>query len=93
MELVCNLGRAYRVETTRNQGKSEAIFHQVLELANGKKELEDSDELPLCSALGYLADSAKNRNDRQELAVLLNAARRFAPNHPVTRSIERMLVK
>lgn len=93
MELVCNLGRAYRAETTRNQGKSEAIFHQVLELANGKKELEDSDELPLCSALGYLADSAKHRNDTQKLTVLLDAARRFVPNYPITRTIERMLAK
>ena len=93
LEMACVLGRAYRAETTRDQGKSEEMFHRVLELAHGKKELEDGDALPLCSALGYLADSAKHRNDRQELAVLLNAARRFAPNHPVTRSIERMLVK
>ena len=93
LEMACVLGRAYRAETTRDQGKSEEMFHRVLELAQGKKELEDGDELPLCSALGYLADSAKHRNDRQELAVLLDAARRFAPNHPVTRSIERMLAK
>ena len=93
MEMACVLGRAYRAEATRDQGKSEEMFHRVLELTNKKKELEDGDALPLCSALGYLADSAKHRNDRRELAVLLNAARRFAPNHPVTRSIERMLEK
>ena len=93
LEMACVLGRAYRAETTRDQGKSEEMFHRVLELAYGKKELEDGDEPSLCSALGYLADSAKHRNDRQELAVLLNAARRFAPNHPITRSIERMLAK
>ena len=93
LEMACVLGRAYRAETTRDQGKSEEMFHRVLELAQGKKELEDGDALPLCSALGYLAGSAKHRNDRQELAVLLNAARRFAPNHPITRSIERMLAK
>lgn len=91
LEMACVLGRAYRAETTRDQEKSERMFHKVLELALGKKELADSDEFPLCSALGYLADSAKRRNDRQELAVLLNAARRFAPNHPVTRTIGRML--
>ena len=93
LEMACVLGRAYRTEATRDQGKSEEMFHKVLELAQGKKELEDSDELSLCSALGYLADSAKHRNDRQELAVLLTVARRFAPNHPVTCSIERMLAK
>ena len=93
IELACVLGRAYRAETTRDQGKSEEMFHKVLELAHGKKELEDGDELPLCSSLGYLADSAKHRNDRQELAFLLNVARRFAPNHPITCSIERMLAK
>ncbi|MBO7686810.1 MAG: hypothetical protein J6V72_10525 [Kiritimatiellae bacterium] len=91
LELACNLGRAYRAETTRNQEQSEAVFHQVLELAHGKKELEDSDELPLCSALGYLANSAKRRNDTQELTVLLDEARRFVPNYPITRTIERML--
>lgn len=93
LEMACVLGRAYRAKTTRNQEKSEAIFHQVLELAHGKKELEDSDELSLCSALGYLADSAKHRNDAQELTVLLNAARQFVPNYPITQTIERMLVK
>lgn len=93
LELACNLGRAYRAETTRNQEQSEAIFHQVLELAHGKKELEGSDEFPLCSALGYLADSAKRRNDTQELTVLLDEARRFVPNYPITRTIERMLAK
>ena len=93
LEMACVLGRAFRAETTRDQEKSEAVFHQVLELAHGKKELEESDELPLCSALGYLADSAKHRNDTQELTVLLDAARRFVPNYPVTRTIERMLAK
>ncbi len=93
LEMACVLGRAYRAEATRDQGKSEEMFHKVLELAQGKKELEASEELPLCSALGYLANSAKNRNDRQELAFLLNAARRFAPNHPITCVIERMLAK
>lgn len=93
LEMACVLGRAYRAQATRDQGKSEEMFHKVLELAQAKKELEDGDELSLCSALGYLADSAKHRNDRQELAVLLNAARRFAPNHPVTCTIERLLAK
>jgi len=93
LEMACVLGRAYRAGATRDQEKSEEMFHKVLELARMKRELEDGDELPLCSALGYLADSAKNRNDTQELAVLLNAARRFAPHHPVTSSIERMLAK
>ena len=93
LEMTCVLGRAYRAEATRNQDKSEEMFHKVLELARMKRELEDGDELPLCSALGYLADSAKHRNDRRELAVLLNAARRFAPNHPITSCIERMLAK
>ena len=67
------------------------MFHKVLELAGEKKELSDDDLLPLCSALGYLADSAKHRNDTQTLAVLLEVARRFAPGHPTTRAIERML--
>ena len=89
--MACVLGRAYRAETTRNQVKSEAMFHRVLELAEGKKELEEGDELPLFSALGYLADSAKHRNDTQKLTVLLNTARRFEPNHPTTHAIERML--
>jgi len=93
LEMACVLGRAYQAETTRNQEKSEAIFHQVLELAHGKKELEDGDELPLCSALGYLADSAKHRNDTKELTVLLNVARRFVPNYPIIHTIERMLAK
>ena len=93
LEMACVLGRAYRAETTRDSEKSEEMFHKVLELARMKRELEDGDELPLCSALGYLADSAKHRNDRRELAVLLNAARRFAPNYPITSSIERMLAK
>ena len=93
LEMACVLGRAYRAETTRNQEKSEAIFHQVLELAHGKKELEDGDALPLCSALGYLADSAKLRNDTKELTVLLNVARRFVPSYPIIRTIERMLEK
>ena len=93
MDMACVLGRSYRAEGTRDQEKSEAIFHQVLELAHGKRELEDSDELPLCSALGYLADSAKHRNDTQELTALLTAARRFVPNRPITRTIERMLAK
>ncbi len=91
LEMACVLGRAYRAKTTRDQERSEEMFHKVLELARMKKELEDRDEFPLCSALGYLADSAKHRNDRQELVVLLDAARRFAPNHPVARTIERML--
>ena len=59
--------------------------------AEGKRELEEGDELPLFSALGYLADSAKHRNDTQKLTVLLEKARRFAPNHPTSRAIERML--
>ena len=91
LEMACVLGRAYRAETTRDDEKSEAMFHKVLELADGRKELEENDALPLCSALGYLADTAKRRNDTQELATLLNVARRFAPDHPTTRSIERML--
>ena len=89
--MACVLGRAYRAEATRDQAKSEAMFHKVLELAEDKKELEESDELPLFSALGYLADSARHRNDTQKLTVLLNAARRFAPNRPTTHAIERML--
>ena len=93
LEMACVLGRAYRAETTYDKEKSEAMFHRVLDLADGKRELEDNDKPPLCSALGYLADSAKHRNDRRELAVLLNAARRFAPNYPITSSIERMLAK
>ena len=93
LEMTCVLGRAYRAEATRDLEKSEEMFHKVLELARMKRELEDGDELPLCSALGYLADSAKHRNDRRELAVLLNAARRFAPNHPITCTIERLLAK
>ena len=91
LEMDCVLGRAYLAERTRDQAKSEAMFHKVFELAKGKKELDESDMLPFCSALGYLADSAKHRNDTQELAVLLNTARRFAPNHPTTHAIERML--
>ena len=91
LEMDCVLGRAYLAESTRDQAKSEAMFHKVFELAKGKKELDESDMLPFCSALGYLADSAKHRNDTQELAVLLNTARRFAPNHPTTHAIERML--
>ena len=91
LELACVLGRAYRAEATRDQAKSEAMFNKVLELAKGKKELEDSDVIPFYSALGYLADSAKHRNDTQKLTVLLGLARRFVPNHPTTNSIEHML--
>ena len=91
LELACVLGRAYRAEATRDQAKSEAMFNTVLGLAKGKKKLEEGDELPLCSALGYLADSAKHRNDTQKLTVLLGLARRFAPNHPTTHSIKHML--
>lgn len=91
LEMACVLGRAYRAETTQDQAKSEAMFNKVLELAKGKKGLEEGDELPFYNALGYLADSAKHRNDTQKLAILLVLARRFAPNHPTTRAIERML--
>ena len=91
LEMACVLGRAYRAETTRDQAKSEAMFHKVIKLAERKKELEDSDMLPFCSALAYLADLAKQRNDAQKLDSLLSVARRFAPNHPATIVIEHML--
>ena len=84
LELAGILGRSYRAEHTRNPEKSEAMFRKVVELAGKMGELDDGESLAFFNAVGYLADSAKNRKDAKDLAALLEAARRINPNHPTT---------
>ena len=93
LELAGILGRTYRAETTRNPEKSEAMFRMVVEMAGQMGVLEDGDSLAFFNAVGYLADSARNRKDAKDLAALLEAARRIDPNHPTTRFIEQALGK
>ena len=84
LELACNLGRAYRAETTRNQEKSEAQFRSVVDMARKREQLSDDDQFAFFNAVGYLANSAKSRKDAKELTALLEASRRINPNHPTT---------
>ena len=91
LELACVLGRSYRAEGSRDQGRSAEMFRTVVELAEKKKELADNDELAFFSAVGYLADSAKRRKNVVSLMKLLNVARRINPNHPTTRYISQTL--
>ena len=91
MEMAFVLGRSYRAEGTRDLEKSEEMFRTVVTMADGAKELADNDYQAFFSAVGFLADSAKRRNDVRTLARLLNAARPINPNHPTTHTIERML--
>ena len=69
------------------------MFRMVVEMAGQMGELEDGDSLAFFNAVGYLADSARNRKDAKDLAALLEAARRINPNHPTTRFIEQALGK
>lgn len=91
IEMAYTLGRSYRAEGTRDLEKSEEMFRMVVKMAEGVKELADNDYLAFFSAVGYLVDSAKQREDMRELPALLNVARRLAPNHPTTHALERML--
>jgi hypothetical protein len=84
MELACNLGRAYRAESTRDLGRSEEMFRKVVGMAEKAESVEDDDGLAFFSAVGYLADLAKNRKDAKTLAALLEVARRINPHHPTT---------
>ena len=81
LELACNLGRAYRAETTRNQEKSEAQFRSVVDMARKREQLSDDDQFAFFNAV---ANSAKSRKDAKELTALLEASRRINPNHPTT---------
>ena len=91
IELADVLGRTYRAETTRNPEKSEAMFRMAVEMAGNNGELEERDSLAVFNAVGYLADSARNRKDAKDLAALLEAARRINPNHPTTIFIDQVL--
>lgn len=84
LEMACVLGRAYRAETTRDPEKSTALFRSVVNLARKMEQLSGDDQLAFFNAVGYLADSAKNRKDAKELKALLEVARHINPNHPTT---------
>ena len=91
LELACNLGRAYRAETTRDSEKSEEMFRKVIKMAEKTENLEDDDALAFFSAVGFLADLARNRKDAKELVALLKVARSVNPNHPTTVSVAHAL--
>lgn len=91
IEMTCVLGRAYRADSTCDTEKSEAMFRTVLDIALKKGKLEDDDQLPFHSALGYLVDSAKRRKDAKTLSELFAIAQKFAPNHPTTLNIARII--
>ena len=91
MELAFVLGRSYRAEGTRDLGKSEEMFRTVVTMAEGVKELADNDYQAFFNAVGFLADSARRRNDVYTLTQLLNTASQVNHDHPTTRAIERML--
>ena len=93
LELACNLGRAYRAETTRDSGKSEEMFRKVIKMAEKAENLENDDALAFFSAVGYLADLARHRKDGKALGALLEVARRINPNHPSIHFIEQTLSK
>lgn len=84
LEMACVLGRAYRAEPTRDPEKSTALFRSVVNLARKMEQLSGDDQLAFFNAVGYLADSAKNRKDAKELKALLEVARHINPNHPTT---------
>ena len=91
LEMTCLLGRVYRTDGTRDNEKSEAMFQQVVEMAEKAEKLEDDDQFAFFSSVGYLLETEKTRKDAKSLSALLETARRVNSQHPTVRLIEQAL--
>lgn len=91
IELADTLGQAYRAEAVRDDAKAEEAFRAAVELATGRKELDEGEYVAFFDAVSHLAESARERGDSPALSALLEAARRVAPDHPTVLFVSREL--
>lgn len=91
IELAATLGQAWGAEGVRDAAKAEEQFRAAVDLARAKEELDDNEFVAFFDAVSHLTDSARERKDADALAALLEAARRFDPNHPTVLFVGRAL--
>lgn len=91
IELADTLGQAYRAEAVRDDAKAEEAFRAAVELATGRKELDEGEYVAFFDAVSHLAESARERGDSPALSALLETARRVAPDHPTVLFVSREL--
>ena len=91
IELASTLGQAWRAEGVRDDAKAEEQFRAAVDLARAKDKLDDNEFVAFFDAVSHLTDSARERKDADALAALLEAARRFDPNHPTVLFVGRAL--
>lgn len=98
LDVLCVLGRTYRLEGIQDEGKAVAAFSElrrkgVLKCGGSLEKLSDSDKMSFLQALDYLSVYAADRRDLKELRGLLDEARRTEARHAVVDSILSRLEK
>lgn len=96
LEVLCILGRTYRIEGLRDDVQAIAAFSKAREKglrASGGNlsELSEEDKDSFLQSLDYLSIYAAEKKDYGQLERLLNDARRTMTEHPVVGNIARRL--
>ena len=96
LDVLCILGRTYRLEGIQDSEKAVAAFSElrrkgVLKCGGSLEKLSDSDKMSFLQALDYLSVYAADRRDLNELKSLLDEARRTEARHAVVDTILRRL--
>lgn len=96
LEVLCILGRTYRIEGLRDDVQAIAAFSKarekgLLASSGNPSELSEEDKDLFLQALDYLSVYAVEKKNRGDLERLLNDARRTTTEHPVVGNIARRL--
>ena len=98
LDVLCVLGRTYRLEGIQDTEKAVAAFSRlrkkgILKCGGELEKLLDPDKTSFLQALDYLSVYAADRRDLKELRGLLDEARRTEARHAVVDSILSRLEK
>ena len=98
LDVLCVLGRTYRLEGIQDEGKAIAAFSKLrragLRKCGGNPDkLSDVDKASFLQALDYLSVYALEHKDRGSLQALLDEARRTEARHAVVDNILHRLKK
>lgn len=98
LEAACIVGRTCLMKGLEDESRAVVLFERVraqgvARLAGGTARLSEREGRALLLALDQLSARSPARDDRRELAALLEEARRVDPDHAVVDRIERRLKK
>lgn len=96
IELVCLLGRTFRLDRQKDDAKAEAAFASARTIglqkcANDLEKLAEADKLEFLKALDYLSLYLSARKDLITLERIYQEAKRVRSDHVVVRNLKRRL--